>query len=94
MVFTGYVAANLLPAAAAQQLVTTKAAITMNGTPTYLFVLMSALLDKLRRAREFKVQAAGFTFTIPSASDRRRHLELAGQKTARAILPFIIGWEA
>ena len=35
MVFTGYVAANLLPGGAAQQLVTTKAAITMNGTPTY-----------------------------------------------------------
>lgn len=35
MVFTGYVGANLLPGGAAQQLVTTKAAITMNGTPTY-----------------------------------------------------------
>lgn len=35
MVFTGHVGANLLPGGAAQQLVTTKAAITMNGTPTY-----------------------------------------------------------
>ncbi len=35
MVFTGYVGANLLPGGAAQQLVTTKAAITMNGSPTY-----------------------------------------------------------
>jgi hypothetical protein len=35
MVFTGYVGANLLPGGSAQQLVTTKAAITMTGTPTY-----------------------------------------------------------
>lgn len=35
MVFTGYVGANLLPGGAAQQLVTTKAVITMNGSPTY-----------------------------------------------------------
>lgn len=35
MLFTGYVGANLLPGGAAQQLVTTKAAITMNGAPTY-----------------------------------------------------------
>lgn len=53
---------------------------------------MSTLLDKLRRAREFKVQAAGFTFTVLRPTDVD-YLELAGQKTARAILPFIIGWE-
>lgn len=35
MVFTGYVAANLLPGGSAQQVVTTSAAITMFGSPTY-----------------------------------------------------------
>jgi hypothetical protein len=35
MVFNGYVGASLLPGGAAQQLVTTKTTITMNGTPTY-----------------------------------------------------------
>lgn len=35
MVFAGYVGANLLPGGAAQQLVTTSAAITMNSTPSY-----------------------------------------------------------
>lgn len=35
MLFNGYVGASLLPGGAAQQLVTTKTAITMNGTPTY-----------------------------------------------------------
>lgn len=35
MVFAGYVGATLLPTGQAQQLVTTPAAITMFGTPTY-----------------------------------------------------------
>lgn len=35
MVFAGYVGASLLPGGSAQQLVTTSAAITMNGTPSY-----------------------------------------------------------
>lgn len=35
MLFNGYVGASLLPGGSAQQLVTTKTAITMNGTPTY-----------------------------------------------------------
>lgn len=35
MVFTGYVGANLLPGGSAQQLVTTKAVISMSGSPTY-----------------------------------------------------------
>lgn len=34
MVFNGYVGASLLPGGSAQQLVTTKTTITMNGTPT------------------------------------------------------------
>lgn len=35
MTFYGYVGANLLPGGSAQQMVTTSAAITMNGTPSY-----------------------------------------------------------
>lgn len=35
MVFNGYVGANLLPGGTAQELVTTQAAITMFGSPTY-----------------------------------------------------------
>ena len=35
MLFNGYVGASLLPGGSAQQLVTTKTTITMNGTPTY-----------------------------------------------------------
>lgn len=35
MVFNGYVGASLLPGGSAQQLVTTKTTITMNGTPSY-----------------------------------------------------------
>lgn len=35
MVFAGYVGYNGLPGGSAQQLVTSKAAITMNGSPTY-----------------------------------------------------------
>lgn len=35
MVFNGYVGASLLPGGSAQQLVTTKTTITLNGTPTY-----------------------------------------------------------
>jgi len=34
LVFNGYVGASLLPGGSAQQLVTTKTTITMNGTPT------------------------------------------------------------
>lgn len=53
---------------------------------------MSALLDKLRRAREFKVEAGGFTFTLLRPTDVE-WLEMSSQNTARAILPFVIGWE-
>lgn len=53
---------------------------------------MSALSDKLRRAREVRVPAGGYVFTIlrPTAIDI---LELQDKSTARAILPYIIGWE-
>ncbi len=53
---------------------------------------MSALLDKIRRAREFRVEAAGYTFTVRRPTDVE-WMEIAGQSTARAVLPFVIDWE-
>lgn len=53
---------------------------------------MSALLEKIRRAREFRVEAAGFTFTVRRPTDVE-WMEIAGQSTARAVLPFVVGWE-
>lgn len=51
-----------------------------------------ALIDKLRRAREFKVEAGGYSFTLRRPTDVE-WIEISGQSTARAILPFVIGWE-
>ena len=53
---------------------------------------MSALLDKLRKAREFEVEAGGFGFTLLRPTDVE-WLELSNQNTARALLPFVIGWK-
>ena len=53
---------------------------------------MSALLDKIKRAREFRVEAAGYTFTVRRPTDVE-WMEIAGQSTARAVLPFVVGWE-
>ena len=53
---------------------------------------MSALLEKIRRAREFRVEAGGYSFTLRRPTDVE-WLEVAGQSTARAVLPYIIGWE-
>lgn len=51
-----------------------------------------SLAEKLRKAREVKVEAAGFTFTIrrPTALEM---IELQKQSAARAVLPFVVGWE-
>ena len=51
-----------------------------------------ALIDKLRRAREFKVEAGGYSFTLRRPTDLE-WVEIAGQSSARAVLPFVIGWE-
>ena len=53
---------------------------------------MSALLEKMRRARAFKVEAGGFTFILRRPTDVE-WLEMSAQNTARALLPFVIGWE-
>lgn len=53
---------------------------------------MSALSDKIRRAREIRVPIGGKTFTLlrPTTLDM---LDLQGKTAARAIIPHIIGWE-
>ena len=53
---------------------------------------MSVLTDKIRRAREVRVPAGEFTFVIRRPTDVE-WIEIAGQSTARAVLPFVIGWE-
>ncbi len=51
-----------------------------------------SLVEEIRKAREMKVEAGGFTFVIrrPTALEM---IELQNQPRGRAILPFVIGWE-
>lgn len=52
---------------------------------------MSTLSEKLRKAREFTVEAGGYSFTLLRPTDVE-WLELSSQNTARALLPYVIGW--
>jgi len=51
-----------------------------------------SLVEKIRKARESKVEAGGFTFVIrrPTALEMA---EMPAISRGRAILPFVIGWE-
>lgn len=51
-----------------------------------------SLVDKIRKARETKIEAGGFGFVIrrPTALEMA---EMPAISRGRAILPFIIGWE-
>ena len=53
---------------------------------------MSTLIDKIRKARETKIDAGGFGFVIrrPTALEM---IEIQNQPRGRAILPFVIGWD-
>jgi hypothetical protein len=53
---------------------------------------VSVLVDKIRKARETKVEAGGFAFIVrrPTALEM---IEIQNQPRGRAILPFVIGWE-
>lgn len=53
---------------------------------------MSALSDKLRRAREFSVEADGVAFTAlrPTDIDAQR---LRGMDTLDAVCRFVVGWD-
>jgi hypothetical protein len=51
-----------------------------------------SLVEKIRKARETKVEAGGFAFVIrrPTALEMA---EMPAISRGRAILPFVIGWE-
>ena len=51
-----------------------------------------SLADKIRKAREVKVEAAGFSFIIRRPTDLEM-IELRGAKIGRAFMPFVLGWE-
>lgn len=51
-----------------------------------------SLADKIRKAREVKVEAAGFSFTVRRPTDLEM-IELNKQSAARAVIPYIVGWE-
>ncbi len=53
---------------------------------------MSTLSEKIRKAREIRVDVGGKTFVLlrPTTLDM---IDLQGKSAARAILPHIIGWE-
>jgi hypothetical protein len=53
---------------------------------------MSALADKIRKAREVKVEADGLTFIVRRPTDLEM-IDLRGAKMGRAIINFIVGWE-
>ena len=50
-----------------------------------------SLADKIRKAREQEVEAAGFFFLVRRPTDVEM-MELRGQKMARAVIPYVIGW--
>lgn len=52
---------------------------------------MSALSEKIRKAREVEVEAAGFSFIVRRPTDLEI-IELNKSSMGRAILPFVIGW--
>ena len=51
-----------------------------------------SLLDRLKKAREQKVEAGGVKFTIRRPTDLDM-MEMAGRIDARRLIPFVIGWE-
>lgn len=53
---------------------------------------MSALAEKIRKAREVEVEAAGFSFIVRRPTDLEM-IDLRGAKVGRVCLPFVIGWK-
>ena len=51
-----------------------------------------SLVEKIRKARETKVEAGGFTFVIRRPTGLEM-AEMPAISRGRAILPFVIGWE-
>ncbi len=53
---------------------------------------MSALSEKMRRARETRVEAGKFTFIVRRPTDME-FATLHGAGPGERILPFVVGWE-
>lgn len=53
---------------------------------------MSALVEKLRRAREERIEVGGFTFTVRRPTDLEM-MELRGGSSIARLLPFVVGWD-
>lgn len=53
---------------------------------------MSALVEKLRRAREERVEVGGFTFTVRRPTDIEM-LEMRGGGSIARLLRFVVGWD-
>ncbi len=53
---------------------------------------MSVLLEKIRKAREQKVEAGGFTFTVRRPTDLEM-MEMRGTGSVGRLLPFVVGWD-
>ena len=51
-----------------------------------------SLVEKIRKARETKVEAGGFTFVIRRPTGLEM-AEMPAISRGRAILPYVIGWE-
>ena len=53
---------------------------------------MSALLDKIRKARESVVTIGDWRFTVRRPTDVEV-MDLLGNVTVAALIPFVVGWE-
>lgn len=51
-----------------------------------------SLIEKLRKARETKVEAGGFTFIVRRPTDVEM-MELGGTRSVARLFPFIVGWD-
>jgi hypothetical protein len=51
-----------------------------------------SLVERMRKAREQKVQAGGFTFVVRRPTDVDM-MEMAGRVDARRLIPYVVGWE-
>lgn len=52
---------------------------------------MSALADKIRKARESEVPAGGFSFTVRRPTDAEA-MNLGGVKAVDLLVRFVVGW--
>ena len=51
-----------------------------------------SILEKLRKAREARVEAGGVTFVVRRPTDLDM-MEMAGRIDARRLIPFVVGWD-